>query len=238
MWARSSKGMLDWWWMGVGDVSSFLFSYAFSFFFFSSKLPIALLFRNVEARINGVLVTQNHSMYPYVGYLTTLLNYGVDARSSRLLPTGWRTEKNLNDLRGDNGYLGFRERAKLTELSHKTTFLGPLFLDLFMQDRFLIPLCSIDLTFTLSKWQFALRVNTADDVDANYKIKIDKFKVLLNRVKVAPSIAARMEERLQVRRSQFFRYLIKFINVIFTLLFILFRSFRDLRHYILFGHVT
>lgn len=120
----------------------------------------------------------------------------MDARSSRLQVTGWRTEKDLHDTRGDDGYAGFRRRAELTERSKKVVFMGPIFADVFCQDRFIIPLTKIELTFTLSTWQFALRVNTAPAVNANYRFKIDKFKVLLNRVRVTPSVAARMEERL------------------------------------------
>ena len=135
-------------------------------------------------------------IFIYNPFSLKLYSKKVDARSSRLLPTGWRTEKDMHDKQADFGFTGLRSRAVLTERSKKAVFLGPIFADTFCQDRFLIPLTKIELSFTLSTWQFALRVNTAEDVNANYRFKIDKFKVLLNRVKVTPSVAARMEERL------------------------------------------
>ena len=123
------------------------------------------------------------------------MGFGIDARSSRLLPTGWRTEKDLHNRRGDAGqFTGFRARCALTEHSQKVRFTGPIFLSFFMQDRFLLPLCNIDLVFSLSKPEFALRVNTA--VDANYTFKIDSFKIELHRVRVTPTVATRIEERL------------------------------------------
>ena len=48
---------------------------------------------------------------------------------------GWRTEKDMNDVNGFNGFAGLRQRAALTQAGHKTTFVGPVYLDLACQVR-------------------------------------------------------------------------------------------------------
>lgn len=98
----------------------------------------------------------------------------------------------IND--GFGGFDGHRKRAMLTQGGVKTMFIGPMFLDICMQDRFLIPLTNLEFTFTLSRPEFALRVHT--ETDQNYKFVIDNFKILLNRVRVTPSVAAAVEQKL------------------------------------------
>lgn len=39
----------------------------------------------------------------------------------------------MTDRNGFDGFAGFRQRSMLTERSKKAMFLGPLFVDLFMQ---------------------------------------------------------------------------------------------------------
>ena len=101
----------------------------------------------------------------------------------------------MRSVNGFNGFDGFKQRAMLTENGQKCMFIGPLFLSIAMQDRFLLPLCSLEFVFTLAHPEFVLRVNTA--TDRNYKYVIDNFKILLNRVRVTPTVASRIEERLQ-----------------------------------------
>lgn len=57
----------------------------------------------------------------------------------------------------------------------------------------------MQITFTLAKPEFAIRVNTTDDDDRSYRYVIDDFKLLINRVKVTPTVAARVEEKLLKR---------------------------------------
>ena len=46
---------------------------------------------------------------------------------------GWRTETDMNDANGFDGFDGNRQRAILTEGGNKTTFVGPLYIDLASQ---------------------------------------------------------------------------------------------------------
>ena len=101
----------------------------------------------------------------------------------------------MRSVNGFDGFDGFRKRAMLTQGGEKCMFIGPLFLSICMQDRFLLPLCSLEFVFTLANPEFVLRVNTATGL--NYKYVIDNFKILLNRVRVTPTVASRIEERLQ-----------------------------------------
>ena len=99
----------------------------------------------------------------------------------------------LLDLTGNVGGRGFRKRAILTEAGRVATFMGPLWLPFFLQPKALVPLVPVDLTFTLSKPSFAIRSKSAH---TNYRFNFRKFTLKVPRMRVAPSIASRLEQRL------------------------------------------
>lgn len=130
----------------------------------------------------------------------TALNFGFDARSTRLWTTGYRDETDLSDLVGNVGARGFRRRCILTEGGKTACFIGPLWLPLFLQPKALVPLCPLDLTFQLSKPSFAIRSRSHH---TKYRYNFRKFTMKVPRMKVAPSVASRLEQKLATEVAKY-----------------------------------
>ena len=107
--------------------------------------------------------------------------------------SGFRDESDMSDLTGNVGGRGFRKRCELTEGNRVTCLMGHLFLPFFLQPKALIPLVPMDITFTLSKPAFAIRSKSEH---TNYRFNFRKFTIKVPRMRVAPSIASRLEQRL------------------------------------------
>ena len=107
--------------------------------------------------------------------------------------TGFRDEQDLSDLTGNVGARGFRKRCELTEGNKRTCFIGPLWAPLFLQPKALLPLVPMDISFQLAKPSFVIRSRSTH---VKYRYNFDKFTLKIPRMKVAPSIASKIEARL------------------------------------------
>lgn len=105
----------------------------------------------------------------------------------------YRDEPDLSDLSGNAGGRGFRKRCFLTQDNKTTVFTGPIWLPFFLQPRALIPLTPLDITFSLSKPSFAIRSKSPH---TNYRFNFRKFVLRVPRMKVAPTVASRIEAHL------------------------------------------
>lgn len=145
---------------------------------------------NVKIFINQQEVESNAN-YAYKTFVTTMLNYGKEAKSTHLATTRWiddgMHEEHTEHLTGHQKTLMAARAAKLA--GGKTLdMIGRPNTPLFNQDHFLIPGLNIRLEFEFNNPHMLLQT-TEDGLNDNYKIEIVKADLLLRRVQAHPSIA-------------------------------------------------
>ena len=131
------------------------------------------LFKQVDVYLNGKQVTPAMGTYPYRAYIETLLNYDVSAKESQFASamyykdTAGKMEEagalpssqtvNYKNVSGQNasvsiwapgtGNQGFAKRHKFIENGNQFSLSGPIFSDVFMNDRLLLNMMDLKVVF-------------------------------------------------------------------------------------------
>lgn len=144
------------------------------------------LFRKVDVFVGGRLITQSSDTYPWKAAIETLLNFGKDAKESQLHSIFYHRDV-------DNA-AGLQRRQELTQQSKTFELCGPLHVDLFFQDRYLLNEVPIRVVLTRSTPTFTLH---SEEANPNFKIDIQQAILFVRRVKVTPSIEIAHAKALQ-----------------------------------------
>lgn len=104
------------------------------------NLPLQSLFSQIDVYMNGKCVTQNANNYPWKAYLKVLLSNGPAASSSHLQTQLYYSDQDsLDDANAAGGKnTGLRSRYVFTQQSRTFDLEGPLYLDCFYLDKYLI----------------------------------------------------------------------------------------------------
>ena len=148
------------------------------------------IFSSCEFGLNNQTL-KSDTNYPYTSYINHLISDGKSRKAtiSGLEGAIWDESGPLD--RADIATAkpaDITARKKLILGSKLIDMVGPLDIDFFRQDKYLIPNVDLKLRLTKSDARFCL-VKTADDA-SNYKIKIIKCALLLRQATVHPSIAS------------------------------------------------
>ena len=147
-----------------------------------NNLPIATLFQDVSLTIGETQVEGGQMSYPYVAYFNTMLQFHPAAQNSHMLTQGWcKDEAGKFD---DDGNAGFVKRQKLSEGSKVFELMGPLHLDFFRQERYLISQTDMRIKLNPSKPEFALNAYGSTD----FKILFEEVILYVHRVELNPSV--------------------------------------------------
>ncbi|GIY72273.1 uncharacterized protein F54H12.2 [Caerostris extrusa] len=130
------------------------------------------LFSQMDISLNDHLVSNSSNTYSYRSYFETLLNHGLDCKTSQL--TSEMFYKDNND--------GLKLRSKFFELSAPVDMISGLHGDLFHQERLLLNLVDVKIKLILSKPEFCLQG------DAGYKVVLEKINLLVRKVRVSPGV--------------------------------------------------
>ncbi|XP_078330796.1 uncharacterized protein F54H12.2-like [Crassostrea virginica] len=165
------------------------------------NLPLQAMFSQIDVYFNGKLMSQNANNYPWKAYLKVLLSSGVDCIDTQL-----QTELYFPDQDSTNdpdaktgGNEGFRKRYVFTQLSRTFDLEGPLYLDCFYLDKYLINGVDIQLRMFRSRNEFVImskedstsyKINILDAVFKACKVKVDSA-VLLNHANIITKTPAR-----------------------------------------------
>src|SRR5206468_1590936 len=134
------------------------------------------LFSEVDAKLNGTLISSSNNTYPYRAYMETLPSYGYDAKRSQLTSALY-----YKYVGGDEGFeegdphaggarnSGMKKRNSFFENGEIVPLQGPIHLDLMFQDRYLPSDVGIQLRFVRSKDAFSLM---SDAANPTFRIKI------------------------------------------------------------------
>lgn len=135
------------------------------------NLPLQSLFSQIDVYMNGKCVSQNANNYPWKAYLKVLLSSGPASTASQLQTQLYYPDKDSLDdpdpALGKN--TGLRSRYVFTQESKAFDLEGPLYLDCFCLDKYLINGVDLQLRLFRSRNEFVLMSNGASKT---YKVTI------------------------------------------------------------------
>ena len=159
------------------------------------------IFSSCEFGLNNQTL-KSDTNYPYTSYISHLISDGKSRKSTISAVEGsiWDetgpvdkadvTTANANDIEA---------RKKLIAGSKTIDMVGPLDIDFFQQDKYLLPNIDLKLRLTKSDPRYCL-VRTAEDT-TDYKIKITRCVLLLRQVTIHPSIVSTQNALLMAGNS-------------------------------------
>lgn len=150
------------------------------------------MFTNIKIYINNKLVESNAN-YEFKSFLSTMLNYGSDAKQTHLESSQWigdgMLEEHTEQFSNAQKAL-MADRAKKLKGSPIIDMVGQPLTPLFQQNRYLIPGLNIRIEFERSDPKAVLQYCDKDKMDGEYNIEIVKVQLLIKRLRVHKSIAA------------------------------------------------
>ena len=163
----------------------------------TANLLLHTLFSRVDCKLNGTLVTANVDTYPYKAYLETILSHGSVSSKSWLQAELYEEDNPCNDNydpTAGGAQPGIKKRNARIKESRTFQLIGRLHMDIFMQDKYLLPGVDIDLKFTKSPTQFHLLGGTALK---RVRVEIISALLLVRSVKVNAGVSLAHIEELQ-----------------------------------------
>ena len=161
------------------------------------NLTLHSLFREIEVRLNTVVVTDINSLYPYRAYLETLVNYSDDTFKTRMLSENWVKDTTghmaVTEVGGNNA--GLNSRTTPFALSHEVELVGRPHLDIFHQNRLIPPGFDLDIKLHPSSNAFVCKsaapANNAQQQAFKAAIQQVKFFIRTKQLKKEAELAHR-----------------------------------------------
>ena len=180
------------------------------------------LFKQVDVYLNGKQVTPAMGTYAYRSYIETLLNYDVSAKESQFSSalyykdTAGKMEEtgglpssqtvNYKNVSGQNasvkvyapgtGNVGFAKRHKFIEDGIQFVLSGPVFSDIFMNDRLLLNMLDLKVVLNRSSDAFCL-MEIGNTSPINPKVKFTDAILKIRKVKVDQAVSDGVERMLK-----------------------------------------
>ena len=144
---------------------------------------ISSLFQDVFLTIADKQVEGGQHCYPYNGYISSLLQFHPSAKKTHMECWGYHEDEpgKMDDPTNNDG---FKLRQAATDTSQEWELLGPLFLDLTRQSRYLLPLTDMRFKLLPAKPEFVLQGKDA----TAYQYEITKATIYVRRLRVKPSV--------------------------------------------------
>ena len=165
------------------------------------NLPLQSMFSQIDVSLNQKLVSSANNNYMYKAYISKLLNFGTESKTTQLTSELFFKDRagfmnDPNTLTGSN--TGLLYRAEYTALSQSVDLMGHLQIDAFQTDRFLLNGVELRLKFYRNKPDFVLM---SGDENANYKIIIEQAILKICKVEVNPSVTLAHAQALKNKRA-------------------------------------
>lgn len=164
-----------------------------------TNLPIASLFSDVALTLHNTQVDGGQTAYPYIAYFNTLLNIHPAAKQSHFRACGWHADE-AGKFESDKGK-GFVARQTLIDGSEELELMGPLYLDFFRQERYLIANVPINLKFLRSKTEFALM--GLNNASTSFKIDIKEMYLSVRQMLMNPSVISGHLKGLKTQHAHY-----------------------------------
>jgi hypothetical protein len=136
------------------------------------------LIHRLDVYVGDKLITQSGGFYPWKSTIETILNFGTDAKTSQLASVMYH-----KDTTGQVN-LGAAKRKQLTMGSKGFELFGPLHVDFFFQDKYLLNNVPMRVKITRTAPAFHLVSTSADAC----KVEITEAVLWVRRIQVAPAV--------------------------------------------------
>ena len=142
------------------------------------------LWSQVDVSLNQKVISHSSMTYPYRAYLESVLNYDASAKSSHMTQRLWYqdTPGHFDSLDSAQN-LGLAWRRSRTANSRAWEVMGPLHVDFFNQDHFLLNNVELRIKLIRNRDAFALMSTTG-----NEKIKLLDATLYVRKVTISPSV--------------------------------------------------
>ncbi len=157
------------------------------------------LFSQVDVSLNDVPVSSSTTTYPYRAFIENHLNYGSDAKESRLSGGLYFMDDNITVSDpipdGDDPKVNSGLQARHRICTGQTfDLIGGVHADIFNQNRYLLNGVTIRMRMTRSKDQFVLMGT------GQHTVEIVSARLWMRKLKIAPSLAL-AHEKLLLKKS-------------------------------------
>ena len=164
------------------------------------------LFSQIDVSLNDVNVSSATTTYPYRAYIETHLNYGTDAKKSRLQAAMYFIDDNLtvsNPIPDSSSArnMGLKRRHGICIAKPTFDMIGPLHVDVFNQSKYMLNGVTMKVRMTRSKDSFVLMAKS--DVTESFKVDILSAKLFVRKLKITPSLCLAHERILQQRTAKY-----------------------------------
>ena len=164
------------------------------------------LFSQIDVSLNDVNVSSATTTYPYRAYIETHLNYGTDAKKSRLQAAMYFIDDNLtvsNPIPDSSSArnMGLKRRHGICTAKPTFDMIGPLHVDVFNQSKYMLNGVTMKVRMTRSKDSFVLM--TKSDVTESFKVDILSAKLFVIKLKITPSLCLAHERILQQKTAKY-----------------------------------
>lgn len=142
------------------------------------------LWSQVDLSLNQKVISHSSMTYPFRSYIETLLNYDSAAKQSHLTQRLWTqdTAGKFDSLNSDENK-GLAQRRLRTANSKVFEMMGPLHIDFFNQDHFLINNVELRIKLIRNRDAFTLMSTTGQE-----KIKLLDATLYVRKVGISPSV--------------------------------------------------
>lgn len=165
------------------------------------------LFSQVDVTLQGKLVSSGSNTYPYRAMFGTLLNYGNEAKTTRLTSelfykdtAGAMDETDPSKAIDAGGNAGLASRYKHSNKSNSIELAGPIHADLFFQGRYILDMVELKLKFTRSDAAFCLM---SGETSPTQKVVIEDATLFIRKIKPNPSLALALVEKLKTTPAKY-----------------------------------
>ena len=164
------------------------------------------LFSQIDVSLNDVNVSSATTTYPYRAYIETHLNYGTDAKKSRLQAAMYFIDDNLtvsNPIPDSSSArnMGLKRRHGICTAKPTFDMIGPLHVDVFNQSKYMLNGVTMKVRMTRSKDSFVLMAKS--DVTESFKVDILSAKLFVRKLKLTPSLCLAHERILQQKTAKY-----------------------------------
>jgi hypothetical protein len=148
------------------------------------NLPLSSVFQDVFVQLGDTQIEGGQHLYPYNAYLSSLLQFHPSAKKTHMEAWGW-IEDTPGKFDSDADNDGIKMRRQETDKGATWEVMGPLFLDMTRQPRYLLPQTNVRLKFLPAKAEFCLQDTGGKKV---YDYEIEKCVLYVPRITVMDSV--------------------------------------------------
>lgn len=162
------------------------------------------MFSDVMLTVENTVVEGGEHKYPFKAYLSNLLIHNRNSKNTQLRSSLWLKDTAQQMNSGGAINTGFTQRRAAAAESATVEMCGPILLDFFLQNKYLLQNTKMTLKFSRSKPEFQVGMYTAGTV-ANraraVKVKILKASLYMRQVKATASYIAEIEDKLNYQNA-------------------------------------